>query len=156
MTGAATPLIRAAFRDVAPPIQLVKSAIGPENHQNGPRETTRMRIVGIVMFAAALSCTPGLAQTSPPNASANAYREFTCLQMAQEGRAISKRGFAASGLPAGRGGTDSTELAPAVVIRWPACSQAADRQRSDKIALANKEMDTLEKASIESQCSIRF
>jgi hypothetical protein len=156
MTGAATPLIRAAFRNVAPPIQLVKSAIGPENHQNGPRETTRMRIVGIVMFAAALSCTPGLAQTSPPNASANAYREFTCLQLAQEGRAVSKRGFAASGLPAGQGGSDSTELAPAIVIVWPVSSNVDDKQRSDKIAFANHEMDALEQASIAGQCSIRF
>jgi len=115
-----------------------------------------MRFIGIVTLTAALSCTPGLAQTSPTKASANAYREFTCRQMAQEGRAISKRGFAASGLPAGRGGADSSELAPAVVIVWPVSSQAGDRQQSDKIALANKEMDALEKASIESQCSIRF
>jgi hypothetical protein len=115
-----------------------------------------MRFIGIVTLAAALSCTPGLAQTSPPNASANAYREFTCLQLAQEGRAVSKRGFAASGLPAGPGGSDSTEKAPAIVIVWPVSSQAGDKQQSDKIALANTEMDALEQASVASQCSIRF
>jgi hypothetical protein len=48
-----------------------------------------MRFIGIVTLAAALSCTPGLAQTTPTKASANAHREFTCLQMAQEGRATS-------------------------------------------------------------------
>jgi hypothetical protein len=115
-----------------------------------------MRFIGIVTLAAALSCTPGLAQTTPTKASANAYREFTCLQMAQEGRAISKRGFAASGLPAGRGGSDSTELAPAIVIVWPVSSNIDDKQRSDKIAFADHEMDALELASIASQCSIRF
>jgi hypothetical protein len=115
-----------------------------------------MRFIGIVTFAAALSCTLGSAQTTPTKAAANAYREFTCLQMAKQGRAISKRGFVASGLPAGRGGSDPTELAPAVVIVWPVSSQTGDKQQSGKIALANNEMDALEKASIESQCSIRF
>jgi hypothetical protein len=89
-------------------------------------------------------------------ASANAYRAMTCLQLAQEGREVSKRGFAASGLPAGRGGSDLTEAAPAVVIVWPVSSPAGDKQRSDKIALANNEMDAVEQASIASQCSIRF
>jgi hypothetical protein len=115
-----------------------------------------MRIIDIVTLVAALNCTPSLAQTPPANASANAFREMTCLQLAQEGRAISKRGFAASGLPAGRGGSELTEAAPAVVFVWPASSQAGDKQRSDKIALANNEMDALEQASVASQCSIRF
>ena len=114
-----------------------------------------MRIIDIVPLAVALSCTPGLAQTPPVNASASAYRAMTCLQLAQEGRAISKRGFEASGLPAGRGGTDSTELVPAIVFVWPVSSQAGDKQPSDKLALAN-EMDAFEQASIASQCSIRF
>ena len=114
-----------------------------------------MRIIGIVTFAAALSCTPGLAQTSSANAAANGYREMTCLQLSEEGRAVSKRGFAASGLPAGRGGSDSTELAPAIVLVWPA-SQAGDKQQSDKLASASREMDALEQASVASQCSIRF
>jgi len=111
-----------------------------------------MRIIGFVTLAA-LTCPPGLAQT-PPVASANAYRAMTCLQIAQEGREVSKRGFAASGLPAGRGGSDLTEAAPAVVIVWPVSSRAGDKQH--KIALANNEMDALEQASIASQCSIRF
>jgi hypothetical protein len=115
-----------------------------------------MRIIDIVPLAVALSCTPGLAQTPPVNASASAYRAMTCLQLAQEGRAISKRGFEASGLPAGRGGTDSTELVPAIVFVWPVSSQAGDKQPSDKLALANHEMDAFEQASIASQCSIRF
>jgi hypothetical protein len=115
-----------------------------------------MRIVGIASFAAVLGCTSGLAQTPPVNASANAYRAMTCLQLAQEGRAISKRGFEASGLPPGRGGTDPTELLLAIIFVWPVSSQAGDRQPSDKLALANHEMDALEQASIASQCSIRF
>jgi hypothetical protein len=115
-----------------------------------------MRLIGFVTFAAALSCTPGLAQTPPVNASANAYREMSCLQLAQEGRAVSKRGFAASGLPAGRGGSDSTELIPAIVFVWPVSSQAGDKQQSDKLAFANHEMDALELASVAGQCSIRF
>jgi hypothetical protein len=117
-----------------------------------------MRLVGFMMFAvAALSCTPGLAQTLPDSVSSSTYRDFTCLQLTQEGRAISKRGFAASGLLlTGHGGSDATETAPAIVIVWPTSSHVDDKQQSDKIALANHEMDALEQASIASQCSIRF
>jgi hypothetical protein len=115
-----------------------------------------VRLIGIVMFAAALGGTPGLAQTPLVNAEANSYRKMTCLQLAQEGRAVSKRGFAASGLPAGRGGTDTTELIPAIVFVWPVSSQASDKQPSDKLALVNHQMVALEQASIERQCSIRF
>jgi hypothetical protein len=60
---------------------------------------------------------------------------MTCLQLAQEGRAISKRGFEASGLPAGRGGTDSTELVPAIVFVWPVSSQAGDKQLGISLAI---------------------
>jgi hypothetical protein len=119
-------------------------------------ETTKMRIIGIVTFTAALSCTPGLAQTPPVTASANAYREMTCLQLAQEGRSVSKRGFAASGLPAGRGGSDSTELVPAIVIVWPVSSKVGNQQQLDRVTSANHDMDALEQASIAGQCSIRF
>jgi hypothetical protein len=114
-----------------------------------------MRFIGIVTFAAmALSLTPGLAQIAP-DASAIAYRAFTCPQMVQEGRAISKRGFAASGLTVGNGGGDATDTAPAVVIVWPVTT-VADKQQSDKLASAMNQMNTLEQASISSQCSIRF
>jgi hypothetical protein len=117
----------------------------------------QMRFVGIMMFAVvALGCAPGLAQTLPGSVSSSTYREFTCLQLAQEGRAISKRGFVASGLKAGQGGSNATDAASAVVIVWPASSHVGDKQRSDQIALANNEMDALEQASIARQCSIRF
>ncbi len=117
-----------------------------------------MRFIGIMMFAvAALSCAPGLAQILPGSVSSSTYREFNCLQLTQEGRAISKRGFAASGLLlTGHGGSDATETAPAVVIVWPLASASGDKQQSDKLALAENQMNALEQASIASQCSIRF
>jgi len=76
--------------------------------------------------------------------------------LAKEGRAISKRGFMLSGLKAGLGGSDGTETAPAIVIVWPVTSPVGDKQQSEDIALAFKQMDAIEQASIESQCSIRF
>ena len=81
---------------------------------------------------------------------------LTCAQLAQESRAISKRGFVLSGLKAGLGGSDGTATAPATVIVWPATSSVGDKQRSENLALALKQMDAAEQASIESQCSIRF
>jgi len=112
-----------------------------------------VRALGIVVFSAALSCMPSMAQTSPEYVPSSAYRALTCPQLAKEGRSISKRGFAASGLLAGQGGSDATETAAAVVIVWPV---TPPKQRSKILALADSQMGALEQASIESQCSIRF
>ncbi len=106
-----------------------------------------MRFVGIAALAV-LSGTAALAQQSL----SDQYRHLTCAQLEQEGRAISKRGFALSGLDPGLGGAAGTKLAPAVIIVWP----AFDGKRSEDLALAVKQMDAIEQASIESQCSIRF
>jgi hypothetical protein len=116
-----------------------------------------MRFISIVTFAtAALSCTSGLAQNSPAYTPSSDYRTLTCPELAKEGRSISKRGFMLSGLKAGLGGSDGTETAPAIVIVWPVTSPVGDKQRSEDIALAFRQMDAVEQASIESQCSIRF
>ena len=109
-----------------------------------------MRLVGVATLATAvLSCAAGLAQNSSD------YRKLTCAQLEQEGRAISKRGFMLSGLEAGAGGVDGSKTAPSVVILWPS---TPDRNRtpSDNLALALRQMEALEQASIASQCSIRF
>lgn len=112
-----------------------------------------MRFIGVALLATAvLSGTSGLAQSvSPGN-----YRKLTCSELAQEGRAISKRGFMLSGLKAGVGGSDGTEKAPAVVIVWPVSSPVGDGKRSENLTLALKQMEAVEQASIASQCSIRF
>jgi hypothetical protein len=115
-----------------------------------------MRFVGIVTFAtAALSCSLGLAQNLPAAAPLTDYRNLGCPELVQAGIAVSKRGFVLSGLKAGLGGTDGTESAPAIVIVWPATS-VGDKQRSENLALAFKQMNAIEEASIRSQCSIRF
>ena len=116
-----------------------------------------MRIIGIVTFAAVvLSCASGLAQNSPAYTSSNDYRTLTCPQLAQEGRAISKRGFTLSGLKAGLGGSHGTEKEPAIVIVWPVTSPHGDKRQSENLTQADKQMDAIEQASVESQCSIRF
>lgn len=116
-----------------------------------------MRFIGIATLATvALSCTSGLAQNLPANTPSSDYRKFTCAELAQEGRAVSRNGFMLSGLKAGSGGADSTETAPAIVIVWPSTSPVGDKQRSEGLALAFKQMDAIEQASIQSQCSIRF
>jgi hypothetical protein len=112
-----------------------------------------MRFIGIAMLATAvLSWSPGLAQS----VSSSDYRKLTCSELAQEGRAISKRGFMLSGLEAGLGGRDGTATAPAIVIVWPATPPADGRKRPENLALARKQMEAVEQASIASQCSIRF
>lgn len=97
-----------------------------------------------------------MAQTSPKYVPSSVYHAFTCDQLAQEGRAVSKRGFAASGLRAGQGGSDATTTASAIVIVWPEKAHGVDKQQSDNLALADGQMNAIEQASVESQCSIRF
>jgi hypothetical protein len=66
------------------------------------------------------------------------YRKLTCSELAQEGHAISKRGFLLSGLEASLGGRDGTATAPEIAIVWPAISPVGDRKRSENFALALK------------------
>lgn len=116
-----------------------------------------MRFIGIATLATAvLSCAPGLAQNSPADTRSSDYRKSTCSELAEEGRAISKRGFILSGLEAGLGGMDGTKTAPAIVIVWPSTPPVGDGKRSENLALALKQMEAVEQASIASQCSIRF
>jgi len=42
------------------------------------------------------------------------------------------------------------------VIAWPAISPIGEKQQPENLALAFNQMDTIEQASIGSQCSIRF
>jgi hypothetical protein len=116
-----------------------------------------VRFIGIVTFAAAaLSCTCGLTQDLSKYWPTNEYRSLTCAELAREGREVSKRGFALLGLRAGSGGSDSTQTAPAIVFVWPVTSPVGNQQRTDALALAFKQMDGIEQASVASQCSIRF
>jgi hypothetical protein len=73
--------------------------------------------------------------------------------LAQEGRAISKRGFEVSGLRAGLGGSDATLTTSAVVYVWPA--PTTENQKTDNLVLADGQMKALEQASIAGQCSIQ-
>jgi hypothetical protein len=115
-----------------------------------------MRLVGMASLVMAVLSSPSSSARDLFANTSNGYRKLTCIELAQEGRAISKKGFILSGLKAGSGGSDESQTDPAVVLVWPAVAQMGDTQRSEKLALAAREMDALEQASIESQCSIRF
>ena len=108
-----------------------------------------MRFVGIAALATVVLSTIAV---SAQGSLSSDYRNLTCTQLEQEGRAISKRGFLLSGLEAGVGGVDGSKTATAVVVLWP----ARDGLRSDNLVLASRQMEAIEQASIASQCSIRF
>jgi hypothetical protein len=115
-------------------------------------EVASVRFIGVATLAiTVLSCSAATAQ----NSLSDNYRNLSCLQLEQEGRAISKRGFMLSGLEAGAGGVDGSKTAPSVVILWPSTPDH-NRTPSDNLALALRQMEALEQASIASQCSIRF
>jgi hypothetical protein len=108
-----------------------------------------VRLFGFAALATAVFST--IAASAQGSLASN-YRNLTCDQLEQEGRAISKRGFVLSGLDAGLGGVAGTKTAPAIVIVWP----SIDGKRSESLALALRQMDAVEQASVASQCSIRF
>ena len=108
-----------------------------------------MRFIGLAILSTVIS------GYSAALASSSDYRNLTCAQLEQEGRAISKKGFVLSGQDAGLGGVAGTKTAPAIVIVWPP-NPAIDGKHSENLALALKQMDAIEQASIESQCTIRF
>jgi hypothetical protein len=110
-----------------------------------------MRALVFAAVGAILSCTSSLAQSSPGKISSISYNNLTCRQIAQEGRSMSKKGFVLAGMQAGTGGSDGSETKSAVVIVWP--TRATN---SEKLAHADSEMNALEQASIEGQCSIQF
>jgi len=112
----------------------------------------------IIIFAAfgvLLSFTPSLAQGVLEPISPATYQKLTCPQIVQEGRSISRKGFALSGLRPGTGGSDVTETKSAVVIVWPA-PPSASAEKLANLRYADSQMDALEQASIGSQCSIQF
>ena len=113
----------------------------------------QLRFIGIAaLMIAVLNCNASLAQKLP----LDDYRKLTCSQLEQEGRAISKRGFTLSGMQAGLGGVDGSKTAPAVVIVWPSTPLSGESKRSDGLTAALRQMEAVEQASVESQCSIRF
>ena len=111
----------------------------------------KMRALVFAAFGAILSCTSSLAQSPSEKISSTRYNNLTCLQIAQEGHSISKKGFVLAGMQAGTGGSDGSETKSAVVIVWPTMAT-----NSEQLAYADSEMNALEQASIGGQCSIQF
>jgi hypothetical protein len=110
-----------------------------------------MRALVFAAFGAILSCTSSLAQSSPEKISSTNHNNLTCLQIAQEGHSLSKKGFVLAGMRAGTGGSDGSATKSAVVIVWPTVAT-----NGEQLAHADSEMNALEQASIGGQCSIQF
>ena len=118
-----------------------------------PPRRTSMRAIVLSLFGALLSCGLCLGQTL--HVSPDLYRKLTCLQIAQEGQRISRQGFALVGLPAGNGGIESSRSSSATVIVGPTPSHLTGEKLAE-LAQAAGQMNALEQASINSQCSIDF
>jgi hypothetical protein len=108
-----------------------------------------MRIFVFAVLGTVLFCTSSSAQSSE-KISSTTFNNFTCLQIAEEGRSMSKKGFVLAGLQAGTGGSEGSETKSAVVIVWPPA------KNSEELAQADRDMNALEQASVGGQCSIQF
>ena len=114
-----------------------------------------MRAVRFAGLAVLLCLGPGRAAEPSPAISPGSYRALTCPQIVQEARAVSRKGFVLSGLAPGTGGTDNTDTKSAIIIVWPA-SASGSADKMSRLRYAESQIDALEQASIESQCSIEF
>jgi hypothetical protein len=108
-----------------------------------------MRTLVLAAFGTALFCTLSFAQ-SWEKISSTAFNNLTCLQIAEEGRSMSKRGFVLAGLQAGTGGSEGSQTKSAVIIVWPTL------KNGEELAQAVRDMSALEQASVGRQCSIQF
>ena len=98
----------------------------------------------------------GLTLTSAEQLSPGTYRGLTCAQIAQQGRSLSRKGFALVGLPAGTGGTNGSPSASAIIFIWPTPSSRLSDEKRAQLALAESQVNALENESVMSQCSIQF
>ena len=114
-----------------------------------------MRAVRFAMLAVVLCLGPSRAEEPSAAVSPGSYRALTCPQIVQQARAVSRMGFVLSGLAPGTGGADGTETKSAIIIVWPP-SVSASPDKISKLRYAKSQIDALEQASIESQCSIEF
>jgi hypothetical protein len=114
--------------------------------------------VRTVIFAglgAFLCFSPSWAEEAFPPISADTYRALTCPQIFRAAQEVSREGFALSGLQSGVGGSDGTATDSAVILLWPAFANGSAGMGS-KLRYATDQIDALEQASIDSQCSIEF
>lgn len=112
-----------------------------------------MWTIVLTAFGALMSCLPASAQQTPDMVPPLTYRNLTCPQIVQEGRSVSRNGFALSGLQPGTGGSDLTQSTSALIIFWPI---QTDPAKLASLRYANSQMDALEEASVRQQCSIQF
>jgi hypothetical protein len=108
-----------------------------------------MRTIVVAAIGSVLFCTPSFAQ-SWDKISSTTFNKLTCLQIAEEGRSISKKGFVLAGLQAGTGGSEGSLTKSAIIIVWPTV------KNGEELARADSDMNALEQASVGSQCSIQF
>jgi hypothetical protein len=114
-----------------------------------------MRVVRVVGLGVLLCVGPSGAEEPSPPISPGSYRALTCPQIVQEARAVSRKGFVLSGLAPSTGGADNTDTKSAIIIVWPD-STSASADKMSRLRYAKSQIDALEQASIESQCSIEF
>jgi hypothetical protein len=114
-----------------------------------------MRTVHLAGFAALLCLGPIHADQAGPPISPDTYRTLSCKQILQEARAVARRGSALVGSrPNISGSNNDTGTEATVIIDWPTSTNKPDEIA--KLRYAENQIDALELASIDSQCSIEF
>lgn len=113
-----------------------------------------MRAVYLAGFGVLLCLSPIHADEAAPPISPDTYRSLSCKQILQEARVVARTGAALLASRPNINGSGNTGTEATVIIDWPSSTNKPDEIA--KLRYAENQIDALELASIDSQCSIEF
>jgi hypothetical protein len=114
-----------------------------------------MRAVSLAGFGVLLCLGPIYADEVSPPISPDTYRSLSCKQILQEARAVALIGSTLLGSKPKTSGNDNTGTEATVIIDWPSSTKAPPAVTA-KLRYAESQIEALELASIDSECSIEF
>jgi hypothetical protein len=117
-----------------------------------------MNRFAVLLAAAALAgCAKSASEIQPSYVSPLQYQHLSCQQLGAEAQRVSSRASQLSGVQDDKADQDVVVTAAAIVVFWPAAFfVGGDNQTAAELARLKGEFDTIEKVSIEKNCSLNF
>jgi hypothetical protein len=115
-------------------------------------------IFGAVLAALFMAgCASKSADIAPAYVSPMTYQSYTCPQLAAEAQRVSAAAAAAAGQQDSQSTKDAVATTVGVIIFWPTLFLiGGDKQNAAQLAVLKGQMDAIEQASIQKNCSLQF
>ena len=119
-----------------------------------------MKLHGVVWTVACLAvagCASSADNVKATYVSPLTYKSFSCSQISQEARRISRRASEVAGTQDDNATNDAVVTTVAIVVFLPAAFLLeGDGQTAAELGRLRGELEALEKASVEKGCNIKF